>query len=185
MLCPRCRRELRNPPELVSTRIDPHVPVFALSPYGGAHRSVILAMKEKNNFAVRPHIGAVVDSAIKNLQARGHVPEKLVLVPAPTQTRSATARGGDPVTDICRGSTWPTAAILRTRAGTRDQTQLDAGGRRKNLLGRVVLREGRLPSAPVLLIDDVVTTGSTLAASSERLLAAGVQVAGALVLAYA
>jgi predicted amidophosphoribosyltransferase len=55
--------------------------------------------------------------------------------------------------------------------------------RRENLAGAVQIQ--RLPGAPVLLIDDVATTGATLAASSEVLFAAGCTVVGAIVICHA
>ena len=183
VLCPACAGELRTPPERVFTRVDPHVPVFALGTYAGAHRGVVLAMKERGDQTVRGHVGAVVAAGVRHLQARGEVPERLVLVPAPTRSRSARLRGGDPVTDVCRATGLPVCATLQLRAGTPDQGMLDAAGRRRNLVGRVEM--GRRPTAPVVLVDDVVTTGSTMAASVERLLAAGCVVAGAVAIAAA
>lgn len=183
VLCLSCRTRLRTPPERVFTRVDPHIPVFALGPYAGAHRGVVLAMKERNDWAVRGQVGAVVGAAVRHLQARGEVPARLVLVPAPTRVRSARLRGGDPVRQVCEAAGVPVCAALRLRAGTPDQGMLDAAARRRNLLGRVELQE--VPRGPVVLVDDVVTTGSTLAASAERLLAAGCEVAGAVAIAAA
>ena len=183
VLCPACAQELRRPPERVFTRVDPHVPVFALGPYAGAHRGVVLAMKERGDHRVREHVGVVVAAGVRHLQARGEVPEQVVLVPAPTRVRSARLRGGDPVTDVCRAAGLPVCATLQLRAGTPDQGMLDAAGRRRNLVGRVEM--GRRPTAPVVLVDDVVTTGSTMAASVERLLAAGCVVSGAVAIAAA
>ncbi|AGF71758.1 hypothetical protein A605_03735 [Corynebacterium halotolerans YIM 70093 = DSM 44683] len=165
------------------TPVPTHVPVHALGPYAETHRSVIIAMKERGNLAVRRPLGAVLAAAVAHLQARGELPADLRLVPAPTRPRSARLRGGDHVTDLCRASGLPVVPALRHRRDVADQVGLDAASRRRNLAGRVELIAR--PAAPVLLVDDVVTTGSTLAASVETLVAAGGNVAGALVLAHA
>src|SRR5699024_12739961 len=60
-------------------------------------RNIILAMKESNNRAVRPHVGAVIHAALDYLVARGEIPATVALVPAPTRKKSAALRGGDPV----------------------------------------------------------------------------------------
>lgn len=182
-LCPRCRRALRTPPRRIHTRVDPHVPVWSLGPYTGTHRRVILAMKEHRHLAVRQLLGPVLAAAVTRLQARGELADSLVLVPAPTRAASARIRGGDPVTDMCTATGLPVTVALRHGRRVADQVGLGVEGRRSNLAGALDLR--RSPGGPVLLVDDVATTGTTLAASSETLFAAGVDVAGALVICHA
>lgn len=182
-LCPECQTRLRQVPQRIVTPVNPHVPLWSLGPYAGAHRGVILAMKERNNRAVRGILGPVLAAAIRHLQVRGELIDAPVLVPAPTRPRSARLRGGDHVTGVCRASGMPVVVALCHGAGVRDQVGLDAQQRRSNLAGSLVLRS--IPTGPVLLVDDVVTTGSTLAASAEVLLAAGCQVVGGLVLSHA
>lgn len=182
-LCPRCRHRLRRPPQRVFPPVDTHVPVFSLGEYAGTHRGVVLAMKERGNLAVRRPVGAVLAAAVLHLQVRGELPEAVTLVPAPTRARSARLRGGDHITDLCRASGLPVTAALRHAPTVADQVGLDASSRRRNLAGRVRLTAR--PASPVLLVDDVVTTGSTVAASAETLISAGGTVVGALVLAHA
>jgi predicted amidophosphoribosyltransferase len=72
---------------------------------------------------------------------------------------------------------------LRLARRARDSVGLDAEQRAANLAGRVLVRAGALPRpGPVLLVDDVVTTGATLRTCHDALAGAGVGVAGALVL---
>lgn len=183
LLCPKCRHELARPPERVVPRELPHVPVFALGTYSDAHRGVILAMKERNNLAVRRLIGAVVEEGLRYLEARGDLPFGCALVPAPTRKFSAKQRGGDPVESVCRATGRNVVPSLVLSPRVRDQTELDAAGRRRNLSGGV--RVTQVPTSRVIVVDDVVTTGATLQASVEALLARGVKVAGALAIASA
>lgn len=183
MLCPRCQLVWRAPPQRVFPRVDPHVPVFALAPYAGAHRSVILAMKERRNLAVRRYIGAVLDAALTALEDRGEIPRGTHLVPAPTRARAARLRGGDPVTALCRASTRKTYPVVTTVSAAADQGDLSAEDRRKNLAGKV--RLSAVPPSPVVVVDDVVTTGATLSTTVERLIASQVTVVAAVALTYA
>ena len=75
-------------------------------------------------------------------------------------------------------------AALTMGKSTTDQSELNAQDRWANLQGRVRVRAPVGP-APALLVDDVITTGATLAASIAALRPVGVEVCGALVFADA
>ncbi|WP_026196105.1 ComF family protein [Corynebacterium lubricantis] len=182
-LCAECKHELARPPERVVTRESPHVPVFSLGPYAGAHRQVILSMKERKNIAIRRMLGAVLRAGLEHLEARGELPTPTVLVPAPTRAFSARQRGGDPVTAVCRATGRTVVPVVSLAEGVRDQTELDAAGRRRNLSGGIIL--SGVPRGTIVVVDDVVTTGATLQATVENLVARGATVAGAVTIAAA
>lgn len=192
-LCARCRESLRRPPHPVTRPSDIGFPVFALGPYSRLRRNLIIGMKEKNNRPVRPLLGAVVAAGIRYLQARGELPGRVHLVPAPTRPRSARLRGGDPVAHICTAAAealadgTQTLPLLRLDGAVADQSSLSASDRWANMASAVELLPTAAPCSrrPLVVVDDVVTTGATLTAAGQRLKAAGFRVAGALVFADA
>jgi predicted amidophosphoribosyltransferase len=67
-----------------------------------------------------------------------------------------------------------------------DQAGLDAAGRAANLRGALAVRPARVPSVrgrAVLLVDDVMTTGATLASGAAAIRAAGAHPFGVAVVA--
>ena len=77
------------------------------------------------------------------------------------------------------------APALRMAPGVRDSVGLDRDTRQANLAGGVLLRPAGLPARgqTVILVDDVVTTGSTTAACTAVLLQAGIEVPAIVALA--
>lgn len=183
MLCEACRVALAQPPQRVFPNASALVPVFSMGPYAGPHRDVVLSMKERRHMAVRPFVGAVLEAGLTYLEARGEIPPRCVLVPAPTRASSARARGGDPVAQMCRATGRQVHDVLALREETADQSGLDESARKANLAGAV--RVQGAPPGRVIVVDDVVTTGATLQASVAVLLAAGADVAACLTLCAA
>ena len=179
VLCVTCRGIWRATPQRVSVDVD--FPVWSLSAYDGPHRKVMIAMKERGRRDVAADVGAVIRASISFLVARGDIEPTVHLVPAPTRARSRRARGGDPVERVCVATGLPTSTCLRIDSSSPDSVGLGREERRRSLRVELI----RVPPSPVLLIDDVVTTGATLSASVNSLRTAGVQVRGALTFCHA
>lgn len=102
-----------------------------------------------------------------------------LLVPVPLHRRRLRQRGYNQAALILRHARryagLPVDALsLRRVRPTAPQTGLDRAARRRNVDGAfAVVRPGRVAGRAVLLFDDVVTTGATLAAASGALRAAG------------
>ena len=187
--CPTCSRALAvltDEPLVITPRVDPGVPVFSLGRYAGPRRAAVIAMKEHGRTDLIAPLAAALGSGVSRLVGWGIVGVPLTLVPAPTRWSAARRRGGDPVTAMARAAAVPGAGVvvaLRTRALTRDSMGLSPAQRQHNIAGRVRLR--RPVRGAVLLVDDVVTTGTTAAESVRVLQTAGVDVAAVLAVAHA
>jgi predicted amidophosphoribosyltransferase len=86
-----------------------------------------------------------------------------------------------------RGRPAAVAPALRMAPGVRDSVGLAALARRENVAGRVLLHGAGVPPrrAPVVLVDDVLTTGATAAECTRVLERAGVEVRAIVTLAAA
>jgi predicted amidophosphoribosyltransferase len=193
--CDACALELSVPadkPHVVTPRVDPQVPVFALGRYAGARRQAILAMKEHGRGDLVAPLSWALAVGVHRLLVWGMVETPLTIVPAPTRRSAARRRGGDPVTRVARMAVTAIAGrrditvvqALRMKALTRDSVGLGTAARERNIAGRVLLRGAR-PRTEVLLVDDIVTTGATARESVKILHAAGVRVAAVLAIAAA
>ncbi|MEW1866113.1 ComF family protein [Streptomyces sp. NPDC088194] len=119
----------------------------------------------------------------------------LLLVPVPSSRRAVAQRGHDATARIARsaarelrrqGVPARAAAVLRQRRPVADQSELSADGRLANLCGAVAAAGSAVPllaAAPVVLVDDLMTTGASLAVAAGAVAAVGGWVAGAAVVA--
>lgn len=194
-LCPGCRAALgagtpyRAWPEPVPTGLRP---TTATAEYGGVVRSVILAHKEHARYALAGPLGEALAVAI---QAALGARRAAWLCPVPSSRSTVRERGHDPLRRL-------TVAAVRQlrRAGydvrladalavvrrPQDQAGLSAQQRAGNLAGAFAARSRwaeRLTDQPVILVDDVLTTGSTLAEACRALASRGIPVLGCAVVA--
>jgi ComF family protein len=101
-----------------------------------------------------------------------------LVVPVPQHPRRLRVRGFNPAALLARSVARELAApfdpvLLERVRDTSSQTGLTRNQRRRNVHGAFRVRPGRVVPARLLLVDDVVTTGSTLAAAARVLRRAG------------
>ena len=181
-LCRTCRAELVGTPFLhAPTPAPPGLPpVVAAAAYGGVVRTLLLAHKERGRTTLVTPLGALLATA-----AAAYGPG-VVLVPVPSSPTAVRERGHDHARRLAaaagRRTGLRSAPLLRVARSLADQSGLDAAGRSANLHGALVAGRSALGRA-VVVVDDIVTTGATLAEAARALEAAGADVRGAAVVA--
>ena len=198
--CPACAATLAGRPW--ATTPDPCPPGFpatwVVAAYDGPVRAAAVAHKERGVRAIRAPLAAALAASVAAALADGSgglLDLGVLLVPAPSRGAAVRSRGDDPTLGLARCAArrltragLPAAVVpaLRLARSTADQAGLDAQERADNLAGaaRVPRRlVGAVAGRPVVLVDDVVTTGATLVESTRALRAAGAVVVGAAVVA--
>jgi predicted amidophosphoribosyltransferase len=172
-------------------------PPWAVAAYEGAVRAVIVAHKESGRTGLAGPLGSGLarGALAAGTEATGAVagPAPLLLVPVPSARAATLRRGLDPTRRIADAA----VAVLR-REGVRarrlcalaqarrvaDQSSLSAVERIDNLVEALAVTEpAAVRGRRVIVVDDVITTGATLAEAGRALRAAGAEVIGAAVVA--
>ena len=145
------------------------------APFSGTVRSALHGIKYGGEQRLAEPLGA----AIARRWARVGVGADLV-THVPVHAARARTRGYDQAELIAKAAArhlgLPYAPLLDRQRATIAQFDLDRGDRAANVAGAFVAAQRRTPSLTgrwVLLIDDVVTTGATLAACAQALERAG------------
>jgi ComF family protein len=175
-LCADCRAQLVAAP---SVRSVGDVSVVSAMPYDGVARSVILAFKTQRTDVARAL--AVPLAAAVRAALTCHPGAELAAVP--TSSRAFRRRGYDPVALLVRRAGFDSARVLRHVARVGEQKGLGVEQRAVNVRDSLAARRP-LHGRGFLLVDDVVTTGATLAEAARMIAAAGGSVVGAATLAF-
>ena len=179
-ICPSCAPALTTPPWRVPLRppwpgANPP-PLWAATHYHGPARAAILAYKERGHRDLAALLGTLL---ARSCQATG--PPPAVLIPIPARRAATRRRGDDTVARLATRAAEIIGAAVVNALGYRrpvaDQAGLDAAARAANLAGALTAAQARLKSIPpgslIVLVDDVCTTGATLAEAARALRAAG------------
>ena len=201
-LCMGCAAPLLAPPRLSWPSPPPSglPPPYATADYDGPTRSAIIAYKERRQRGLLPILSRALARAVRfawsahtdhgSRNPAAHV----LLVSVPSARAAVRARGHDPAAALARA----TVRELR-RAGipalripvlhharvVRDQATLSAVARSENLAGAFAASQRLVPlvnGRKVLLVDDVVTTGATLAEAARAIRVVGAQPLAAAVI---
>ncbi|MFC7016212.1 ComF family protein [Streptomyces viridiviolaceus] len=188
-------RRVRPVPE------PPGLPVVhAAARYADEVRAVLLAHKERGVLALAGPLGTALAGAVRaglrevwtggaRVGNDGTGPAgrlgPVLLVPVPSSRRAVRARGHDPARRIAlaaagelrrTGTPARVLAVLRQRHAVADQSGLGARQRMDNLTGALAVAPGGASllsrGGPVVLVDDLMTTGASLTEAARAVRAA-------------
>lgn len=187
--CASCAGELAVPRLHRPDPCPPELPPLAVAgTYAGSVRAAVLAYKEGGWRQLAGPLAKALAAAVLLATSgqRAWRPVALALVPVPSLGRAARARGGDHVLRLSRrAARWLVAAgvpavtvpVVRVRGSPRDSAGLSAPERRANLAGAFCVRRRILPRCAgrsIVVVDDLVTTGTTMVEMCRALADAGV-----------
>ncbi len=195
LLCQICEREL------IAGLVHPSGPVppdampfgppstWAQGAYSGVLAKVLRRYKDENRLDLTSWCARYLRSSMAGclmgdpLVAAAAGRGDLLITAVPSSARARRVRGRDPLWDVTVAATGgdlgrlsPPARLLRPARPTQDQVGLGAVDRARNLAGAMVVPTGCrhwLCGHVVVVIDDIVTTGSTLMEATRALLEAG------------
>lgn len=195
-LCPRCSAPLAQPAVRVAP--DPAPAEFpachAVAPYDGAVRAALIAYKERGRRELCRPLGRALSTSVLAGVATA-VGGPVLLVPVPSRRRAIRQRGADTTrvmaleaARVLRRSGVDTVVgpALRLRRATSDSAGLSAAARAVNVAGAMTAQLSCRPDrscASLVIVDDLLTTGATLAEAARALAATGRRVTAAAVVA--
>lgn len=168
-------------------RSTAELPVFTWGMYGGALKRAIAALKYENKPQIAQPLGFWLADAWLNLRSTSSQP---IVVPIPLHATKLSDRGFNQAELLARSFCQITGLKLRSQGLERArqtvrQFELSGKEREQNLAGAFQLGADfrRRPVSPVLLLDDIYTTGATVRSAARTLHQAGIGVCGVVAIA--
>ena len=185
-LCDSCQSELTQPTRIA--RYIDGVPIYSSLVYDGVIRSTIIGMKERGLRALAVYLTEILTRNLLDLHQ--NLKAEFIGVPIPSNKNSRRLRGFDHLSLILPKDSPKEFCEFDPRAlqvirKVKDQQQLTLKDRQKNLVNAYDFRPRLLPrSRKYVLIDDVITTGSSIRAGIAAVRAGGGEVLAATTLAH-
>lgn len=174
-LCPDCREKLKRDGAAFAwfyTELEPDLPAYSLRPHEGLNRDLVLKLKHQGEAC----LAAEMAQTVLPLPAWLSFPADTVVTWVPMPARRLRVRGidhGRLLAEAAAAALQLPCRQLLNRRNDRSKAQATLGqaGRLQNLAGAFSPAEAI--RCPVLLVDDVLTTGTTARRCAEALRAGG------------
>jgi|JI8StandDraft_2_1071088.scaffolds.fasta_scaffold105503_2 predicted amidophosphoribosyltransferase len=193
-LCPDCLEELagtcfRGGPQPVlpfPTPVGLDV-TWASGAYAGVLARALRAYKDHGRRDLHGVLALLLTRSVR--AAMGQAPEDTLVVPLPSSARANRTRGERPVPALALTAATqvglPMGEALRVVRRVKDAVGLTSAQRAANIAGALRAHEPLVRGRGVLLIDDIITTGASMAEAQRALEAAGAVLVGQAVVAAA
>jgi predicted amidophosphoribosyltransferase len=179
-ICSRCRK-LWNPHLYQSAIVN--LAVYSAIPYSPVAKNILLAAKEQS---IKSADQLVLGAMAAALQCLFQKYPNCALVPIPSGPASNRRRGRDFINEMARLVAKDMGVgvlpVLQHQRSVRDQSKLNIASRRENLAMALSIKpqfRGNYSSENVVILDDLVTTGSTINEANRALTRAGFKVQAA------
>ncbi|MFM8842706.1 MAG: ComF family protein [Actinomycetota bacterium] len=167
VICKKCDELWRSPATFTRFSL---VPTSSVVAYSNQVSSVVLKAKEDRNRVARRLIAFNLYKSI-SLTTRQNPVQPLLLLPIPSSRQAIRRRGEsflhpilEEVIHIAQAHSldWKWQEILIHRQRVRDQAGLSSRERSLNVQGAFAVRDQIYVDRPIIVVDDVITTGATL-----------------------
>ncbi len=150
-----------------------HIAAYAYFVKGGSIQSVIHELKYKRNPQIGHYIGQLCG---ENLRGSSFIADIDILVPVPLHPKREKERGYNQSLEICKGISEVTGIpidsnTLIRKVNNKSQTKNSRFDRWKNVEDIFSITDSTaFQNKHILLVDDVITTGSTLESCAKEIL---------------
>ena len=158
----------------------------AVGLYKGALREAVLRLKRQ------PHVAQHVEILLAKTASQEPLNECSMIIPVPLHPKRLRSRGFNQASVLAQALSkriqipLDEVSLLRVSASEKYRAGLDVKGRRDTVAGAFEVPHPRMIAGEqILLVDDVFTTGATVSACAEVLVAAGAKAVFVLTLARA
>lgn len=190
-ICQYCRRQIESCKRKKNSQFwQGELPLFVWGTYGGKLKQAIAALK----YDRQPQLGELMGNWLGQAWLDSSLfpkTSKLTVIPIPLHAKKIRERGFNQAELIARGFCQITGYYLRSQAierirETEAMFGLNPSQKRENIRDAFRLSQGSKKqtfSTPVLLIDDIYTTGTTVREAAQVLQAQKVRVYGVAAIA--
>lgn len=153
-----------------------HIAAYAYFVKGGSIQSIIHELKYKQNPQIGTYIGQLCG---ENLRGSSFIADVDILVPVPLHPKREKERGYNQSLEICKGISEVTGIpidsnTLIRKVNNKSQTKNSRFDRWKNVEDIFSITDSTaFQNKHILLVDDVITTGSTLESCAKEILKCG------------
>lgn len=192
LLCPECKGALKPTPEVHEFLIHSGLhwlPTAYSGAYRGALRRVLYTYKDHHIPELALHLSPLLVAAIAEVREHVGAGPLLRVVPVPSRTSAIRRRGFDPVHQLLKtmgphqlgGVLTPWLQDVRGKGANK---RLDRTSRLHASEAAFAVTRNLVRGSEVIVVDDIITTGSTISEAARTLEKAGCQVHGVAAIAH-